>query len=91
MESIKAIVKGQYQYPDMKQPEQFKMCVEFTLYPPKENEPHYGTGCYMGVDFSNWNDAYVDVRYTGTKDLKKLAEMYIKNYWGDNLREYEFI
>lgn len=91
MEIIKAIVKGQYQYPFMMEPKQFEETATFTLYPPKDNEPHYGTGCYMGVDFGNGNDAYVDVRYAGTKDLKKLAAQYIENYWGGNLREYKFI
>ena len=90
MEKITAIVRGEYQYPFMMEPKQFEEKVTFTLYPPKDGEPRYGTGYYMGVDFENGNDAYVDVRYAKTTDIKKLADQYINDYWGKNLREYSF-
>ena len=87
---IKAIVRGQYQHPYMKEPRQFEETVTFTLYPPKPNEPHYGTGCYMGVESDNGLDQLIDVRYMGSRHLKELAAVYIRDHWGDNLREYVF-
>lgn len=84
-------VNGQYQYPNMTEPKRFEEIVKFILYPPKADEPHYGTGCYMGVEFENGYRDSVDVRYTRTRNLKELAAVFIRNYWGDNLIEYTFI
>lgn len=89
--AIKAIVKGVYKYPNMDQPKEFESNISFTLYPPAEGEKHYGTGCYMGVDFGNGNEAYVDVRYSGMTDIRKLASQYITNYLGSNLREFQLM
>ena len=88
---MKAKIIGQYQYPGMEEPKRFEHEAEFTLYPPVDGEYYYGTGCYMGVDFANGNHEYIDVRYAGTKEMKVLAERFIKDYFGENLIEYHFI
>ena len=87
---VKAIVKGQYQHPGMKEPKRFEEEVTFTIYPPKPGEPHYGNGCYMGVESDNGIDDLIDVRYMGNRHIKELAKVYIENHWGSNLREYTF-
>ena len=88
--TITATIRGQYQYPYMPKPKAFETTAKFTLIPPDPGEQHYGTGCYMSVEYGNGNDDYVDVRYARTTDIKKLAEAFIKDHWGENLREYEF-
>ena len=89
--TISAIVKGEYQYPNMAKPKQFEQTIKFEMCPPNPNEPHYGTGYYMLVVFPDNNEHVIDVRYAKTTDVKTLAESFIKDYWGKNLREYKFI
>ena len=63
--------------------EPFKVVAEFTLIPPKEGEPHYGTGCYMTVKLPG-DKHLVDVRYEKTTDLEVLANRWIQGYFGKN-------
>ena len=90
MESIKATIRGEYQWPSMTEPKQFEVEATFTLLPPAKGEAHYGTGCYMTVKIPHEREHYVDVRYERTRDLKELARRWIEGYYGENLREYCF-
>ena len=87
---ITATVRGTYQWPNMSEPKTFDGVLEFTLIPPNEGEAHYGTGCYMDVRRKGESREYVDVRYAGTKDIKKLAKQYIEDRFGDNAKEIVF-
>lgn len=66
--------------------EAFSVTVEFTMIPPAENEPHYGTGYYMMAKMPG-DKHYVDVRYERTTDIEVLADRWIQNYFGKNARE----
>lgn len=84
--TMKAIVKG-----TSCNGEAFVANLEFTMIPPKDGEDYYGTGYYMMVEettdiFPKRKD-YCDVRYERTTDIKVLADMYIKNYYGKNAEE----
>lgn len=68
---------------------QFKEEAKFELIPPKDDN-HYGTGYYMLVNIGPNNRQYIDVRYERTTDIYKLAELFIKSYYGKNCKEYEF-
>lgn len=60
----------------------------FTLSFPKENESHYGTGCYMGVEWKNsHNRQSYDVRYERTTDIDVLAKRIIESYYGKNAKD----
>lgn len=51
----------------------------------------YGNGLMMTVDRPKWGQTdTVDVRYAGTKDLKTLAEDWIKGFFGENLKSFKF-
>ena len=63
--------------------EAFTETVEFTLIPPQENEPHYGTGYYMTVKTPTQKH-FIDVRYERTTDIETLADRWVKNWYGDN-------
>ncbi len=65
--------------------------VEFELIPPKPDGFHYGTGCYMTADRGHGDKDLIDVRYERTTDLRKLAEQYIKGYYGKNAHEVRFM
>ena len=85
MNELKAIIKG-----ETERGTKFEVKAKFNLLLPDEGEPHYGTGCYMAVDTGE-NHHLVDVRYEGTKDLKKLANRWIESYYGTNAREVTFV
>ena len=59
--------------------------VTFRLIPPSDND-YYGNGHYMAVDMPR-NHFYVDCRYAGTTDIEKLADIWVKNYFGPNAQE----
>ena len=68
--------------------------VKFTLIPPKENELHYGTGCYLKVEvnsnietFVSKNTQLYDVRYERTTDIEILADRVMESYYGRNAEE----
>lgn len=69
----------------------FTVNVMFELFPPTEKS-YYGTGCYMGVEMYDAemqfvNDFSVDVRHEGTTDIDKLADAWIKGYFGENAQK----
>lgn len=84
---IAATIRGQYQWPNMAEPKPFETVLNFTLIPPEAGEAHYGTGCYMLVESNGKEQGYIDVRYAGTKDIKKLAKMYIDDHYGNNAKK----
>ena len=68
--------------------------VKFTLIPPKEDEMHYGTGCYMRVEtesnietFVSKNVQLYDVRYERTTDIEILADRIMESWYGKNAEE----
>jgi len=67
------------------QKQDFSVEVTFRLIPPDSND-YYGNGYYMTVDMPN-NHFYVDCRYSGTTDIGRLADTWIKNYFGPNAQE----
>lgn len=79
--TMKATVSGVTQFG-----EEFTTPVEFTLIPPAENEPHYGTGYYMTVKLPS-DTKLIDVRYERTTDIEILADRFIRNYFGANAHE----
>lgn len=80
-DNLKITVKGVTEWG-----EKFETPCEFTLIRPKEGESYYGTGCYMLVKMRN-DKQYVDTRYSGTKDIKKLAMNWIESCFGTNAKE----
>lgn len=88
---MKATIKGHTHYFG-EESKEFTTSINFKLHPPKENEPHYGTGYYMSVNFEGHSGSseYVDVRYLGTTDIKKLANLYIEDRYGKNAEEVIF-
>lgn len=65
----------------------FSEDVIFTMLPPKDDN-HYGTGYYMSVDLGRPDySPLIDVRYEGTTDVDKLADIWIENYYGKNAKE----
>ena len=85
-DKMNAIIKGH----DC-QGKEFESNLEFKIIRPKDDEPHYGTGCYMTVEHLSSDDPapteYVDVRYEKTTNIRILAERWIKNYYGKNAEE----
>ena len=63
----------------------FTVEATFRLVPPSGND-YYGNGYYMTVDMPK-NHFYVDCRYAGTTNIGKLANIWVKNYFGTNARE----
>lgn len=66
----------------------FEITADFTVC---QSNSDYGTGCYLLVEFADGGEAYCDVRYSGTRDVKKLATMWIRNNYGNRLTGYQFI
>lgn len=77
---LKIIVNG------ISEGENFTTDLMFTLIPPKE-KTFYGNGYYMKVDIKGNTFAWVNVRYSGKPDIKKLANQWIENYFGENAKE----
>lgn len=67
--------------------EDFTEGLTFTLIPPAEGSEYYGTGYYMRVDVSTGRHHYIDVRYERTTDIEKLADGFIKGWYGKNAQE----
>ena len=67
----------------------FKTQVKFTLFPP-DGSDYYGNGYYMDVEHDGCIH-YIDVRYSGTTDIEKLARIWIKNYFGNNVEEIKTV
>jgi hypothetical protein len=67
----------------------FKANIKFTLVPP-ETRDYYGNGYYMNVEHDNCIH-YIDVRYSGTTDIDKLARIWVRNYFGNNAKEIKEI
>lgn len=67
------------------QKQDFTTQVTFRLVPPTGKD-YYGNGYYMTVDMPG-NNFYVDCRYSGTTDINKLADTWMKNYFGPNAQE----
>lgn len=63
--------------------EPFEEILFFEMVPPKEGEPHYGTGYYMTVR-TPYQKHLIDVRYEHTTDIEILADRWIKNWYGNN-------
>ena len=80
---LKAIVKGRTE-----DGEDFETHIDFKILRPKENETHYGNGCYMRVKLPH-DTKLVDVRYSRTTDIEILADQWIKGWFGDNAKEVE--
>ena len=50
----------------------------------------YGNGLMLIVNRPKWGETEaVDVRYSKTKDIKVLADTWLKNFFGENLKSYE--
>lgn len=79
--TMKATVSGVDQFG-----KEFTTPIEFTLVPPAENEPHYGTGYYMTVKLPG-DTKLIDVRYERTTDIEILVDRFIRNYFGSNAHE----
>lgn len=52
------------------------------------NADTYGTGLYISVSVNGLPHAYLDCRYERAT-FDELCEVYIKNYWGENLKSFE--
>lgn len=63
--------------------------VTFTLVPPKTRD-YYGNGHYMNVDLPG-SSHYVDARYSMTTDLEKLARIWIKDYFGNTVKDIKTV
>ena len=66
--------------------EDFTEELEFKMLPPEAGSRHYGTGYYMAVDMSLSGKQLLDVRYERTTDIEKLADLFIRSWYGDNAR-----
>ena len=62
--------------------------VEFTEVKVKEND--YGNKTYLDVTVDGRDHAFVDVRYA-RKPIKDMCVEYLKDYWGENLKNYDLI
>ena len=52
----------------------------------------YGNKLSMIVHRPKWKqDVGVDVRYAGTSDIRKLAKMWLDDYFGQNLKSYRVV
>lgn len=78
--TMKAIVSG-----TTCEGEAFNVTCEFTMIPPAENEAHYGTGYYMMVKLPG-DKHLVDVRYERTTDIEVLADRWMQNWFGKNMK-----
>ena len=75
----------------------FTTDLSFSLVKP-ERDSYYGTGYYLVVKMKYRSDdgdageniQTVDVRYTGTTDIKRLSMDFIRSYYGTNLMECSF-
>lgn len=73
----------------------FTETVEFTLAPPKKDEPHYGNGYYMGVkikgqpSFCGRPTFCVDLRYEAwfDGDIEEPASRWLRNWYGNNMMD----
>ena len=63
----------------------YKTTVKFTLIPPGKRD-YYGNGYYMNVEHGDCIH-YIDVRYSGTTDIDKLARLWVKDYFGNGAKE----
>ena len=62
----------------------FADVVNFTMIPPKGRD-YQGNGYHMNV-FVEGNPSathYIDVRYAQTRDVEKLARIWIKDFYGN--------
>lgn len=64
----------------------FSEALLFTMVPPEEGVPHYGTGYYMTVK-TPFQTHLIDVRYERTTDVKELALRWIRNNYGVNAHD----
>ena len=84
---LEAVVSGVVKWDDNRP---FEAPVRFTMV-PSEREHEYGTGYYMMVQVLGETPievAYYDMRYVGTSDIRKVARIAAKEYWGENLLEF---
>lgn len=52
----------------------------------------YGNKLAMIVHRPQWKqDIGVDVRYAGTSDIRKLAKVWLNEYFGENLKSYRIV
>lgn len=90
MKELKVLVKGF----DRWTKEAFEEEIAFELV-RSSNESDYGNKHYMSVHRPKWKkqnlDDFVDVRYAGTLDLKKLAKSWLEQYFGENLKSWEVV
>lgn len=80
-ETMKVVVSG------VCQGKPFNTPITFTLVPPGVQN-YYGNGHYMNVHLPDTSKS-VDVRYAQTTDLKKLARIWLADYYGDDLKSMQ--
>lgn len=61
---------------------------KFHLIPPSSKK-YYGTGYYMKVKMSISGTYLVDVRNSKTMDIKILADLFIRKWYGNNAKNIE--
>ena len=84
---LKAVVSG------VRQGKGYAQNLSFSLIPPKTRDFH-GNGFTMNVEMEDYTTPtihYIDVSAAGTIDLEKLARVWIKDYYGNTVRDIRFI
>lgn len=87
MSKLIMVVSGQ------RRGKKYDLPVTFTLIPPKGLN-YFGNGFTMNVemdDYSTPSIHYVDVSYSGTVDLEKLARVWIKDYFGNTVTNIKVV
>lgn len=72
----------------------YDLPVTFTLIPPPKGLNYFGNGFTMNVeidDYSTPSIHYVDVSYSGTVDLEKLARIWVKDYFGSTVTNIKVV
>lgn len=87
MSKLIMVVSGQ------RRGKKYDLPVTFTLIPPKGMN-YFGNGFTMNVeidDYSTPSIHYVDVSYSGTIDLEKLARIWVKDYFGNTVTNIKVV
>jgi len=86
MSKLNAVVSGAYMG------KQYAVPIAFSLIPPK-GKNFFGNGYTMNVEVDDYTTKavhYVDVSNSGTIDLERLARIWIKDFYGNTVREIRF-
>ena len=87
MRKLNAVVSGAHRG------KKYAQQVSFSMIPPK-GKNYYGNGYTMNVEMDDYTTPtihYIDVSRSGTIDIEKLARVWIKDYFGNTVKDIRFL